>query len=323
MPVKRDLDSTTGSKLLRLFQRLMADRRRHFQADLADWLNCSKQTVIRLTHEIEGVIGAQLRTGMETHRRWYQLCPDCRLPLGLDFEELRFLHICRDMAQPYLPEQIRRRVDDSIFRFAMLLADASNTKDAADQPSGFAFFSKGRIDYTPHFTQIDQLLRAQEERRICLVRYRAAGSAEVKEHRFAVGRMACMNNALYALGSDVEDDYRTPRRMTSLAVHRILDVTLTNKPVLFAVPEANPGTFGLPWHDPRTFRIRFKPGKASDYVRERIWADTQKLEEQDDGGVLLEITTCSEPELAAWVRSFGEDALLLANDDFKREGRHV
>lgn len=315
MPAKRDMDSTTGAKLLRLFQRLMADRHRHFQADLADWLNCSKQTIIRLTREIEGVIGTQLRTGMDARRRWYQLCPNSRSPLGLDFEELRFLRICRDMAQPYLPAQICQRVDGSIFRFAMLLADAPHLKDAKRQSSSFAFFSKGRIDYTPHFAHINQLVRAQEEQRICLVRYRAAGQNEVKEHRLAVGSMACMNNALYALGADTEEDCRTLRRMISLAVHRILDISLTDKPVTFSIPEPSPGMFGLPWHEPRTFRIHFKAGRVSDYVRERIWAEEQKLEDLPDGSVLLELTTCSEPELTAWVRSFGEDAMLVESND--------
>ena len=46
-------------------------------------------------------------------------------------------------------------------------------------------------------------------------------------------------------------------------------------------------------------------------MRERIWADEQRLEDLPDGGVLLVITTCSEPELHAWVRSFGDSAELL------------
>ena len=31
----------------------------------------------------------------------------------------------------------------------------------------------------------------------------------------------------------------------------------------------------------------------------------------DDGGLILELTTRSEPELMSWVRSFGNDAELL------------
>lgn len=47
------------------------------------------------------------------------------------------------------------------------------------------------------------------------------------------------------------------------------------------------------------------------HVRERIWADKQTLEEMDDGGVMLELTTRREPELRAWMRSFGDEAKLL------------
>lgn len=303
MPVKRDMDSTTGVKLLRLFLRLMADRNRHFQADLAGWLNCSKQTIIRLMGVIESVVGDRLKMGLEDRRRWYQLSPDSRMPLGLDCEELRFLHVCRDMACSYLPAQVRRRVDDSLFRLAMQVG--------GEHASRFAFFSKGRIDYTPHFEHIDLLLRAREEGRVCRIRYKAAGRREEKEHRFVVGRMICMNGAIYALGSDLEDDDQTVRRMVSLAVHRILEVRLTDHFSSLAIPEPSPGMFGLPWHEPRHFRIRFAPGKAADYVRERIWADEQRLEDLPDGSALLEITTCSEPELLAWVRSFGDSAELL------------
>ena len=137
MPAKRDMDSTTGGKLLRLFLRLMADRNRHFQTELAVWLNCSKQTIMRLMREIEGVVGDRLKTDLEDRRRWYQLCPDSRMPLGLDCEELRFLQICRDLACSYLPSQVQRRVDDSLFRLAMQLADTSATLHDTLDAAGF------------------------------------------------------------------------------------------------------------------------------------------------------------------------------------------
>lgn len=312
---KRDTDATTGAKLLRLFQKLMLDGRRQYQADLAVFLNCSKQTVMRLIAEIEGVIGARLETGLDKHRRWYQIKAVSRNRLGLDFEELRYLSICRDLATPYLPEQVRQRVDESIFNFSMLMADQGFVEREKTQKRQFAFFSKGRIDYSPHFEHIERLVQAMEEMRICLVRYKAAGKSEAKEHRFAVSRLVCMNNALYALGAGVTEDFKEMRHLTNLAVHRIRDVTLTDEPVLFAIPESDPGMFGLPWHEPRTFRIRFKAGKAADYVRERIWADTQRLEELKDGSLLLELTTRSEPEVMAWVRSFGEEAEFVDTPD--------
>jgi hypothetical protein len=312
MPPKKDPDTTPGVKLLRMFRKLMLDGRRHFQLDLAEEFQCSPQTIIRMAGEIELVVGASLESGLENRRRWYQIKTISRSRLGLDFEELRYLSVCRDLAAPNLPEQVRERVDDTIFNLSVLMADQGFAEREKAQKTQFAFFSKGRIDYTPHYEHIEKLLQAGEERRICLVRYKAAGKSEDKEHRFAPSRIVSMNSALYAIGAGVTENFREVRHLTNLAIHRITDVILTERKFSFILPEAEPNAFGLPWHEPKTFRIRFKAGKAADYVRERIWADEQKLEEMEDGGVVLELTTRSEPEVMAWVRSFGEETQILA-----------
>ena len=311
MMQKLDSDSSTGTKLLRLFQKLMLDGRKHFLKDLGEYLNCSKQTVMRLICDIEYVIGTNLESGLEKHRRWYQIKSISRSRLGMEFEEIRYLSICRDLAAPYLPEQVKTRVDESIFSLSMLMADHVYAEREKVLKNQFAFFCKGRIDYSSHFEHIDTLVRAAEEKRICLVRYKAAGQKMTREHRFAASRIVSMSNALYVLGAGVTEDFKKMRHLTSLAVHRIQTVTLTTKLVRFEIPEADLGMFGLPWHEPRTFRIHFASGRVADYIRERVWADEQKLEEMEDGGVLLELTTRSEPEILAWVRSFGEAATLI------------
>lgn len=303
-------DDTAVEKVLRLFRKLMLDGRRHFQTDLANELQCSPQTIIRLTGAIETVIGTSLETGLEKRRRWYQIRTVPRSCLNFECEELRYLSVCRDLAASSLPEQVRQRVDKTIFALSLLMADQDYTEWEKAQKQQFAFFSKGKIDYSPHFEHMEKLTRATEEKRICLVRYKASGQTECKEHRFAPARIAHMNGALYLLGGLLNEDFCSLRHLTNLAVHRIQDVTLTERTFSLDFPDSDSDTFGLPWHEPRTFRIRFKPGKAADYVRERIWASEQSMEDLEDGGLLLEITTRSEPELMAWVRGFGEEARL-------------
>ena len=310
MPPKKDQDSTPGIKLLRLFRKLMLDGRRHFQSDLAEELHCSPQTIIRLAGEIESVVGASLESGLENRRRWYQIRTISRSRLGLDFEELRYLSVCRDLAGPALPEQIRRRVDDTILNLSVLMADQGYAGRDKAQKQQFSFFSKGKIDYTQHFASIEKLLRAAEERQVCLIRYKAIGKAESREHRFVPVRLVSMNGALYALGGTLTEDFTSVHHLLNLAVHRIQDVTLIERHFHLDSPDASPDEFGLPWHEPKQFSVLFKPGKAAEYVRERIWADEQVFEELDDGGLILHITTRSEPELMAWVRSFGEEAEL-------------
>ena len=157
MPPKKDQDTPAGIKLLRLFRKLMLDGRRHFQADLAEEFQCSPQTIIRLTGEIEAVVRACLESGLEHRRRWYQIRTISRSRLGLDFEELRYF-VCRDLAAATLPEQITRRVDDTIFNLSVLMADQGYAEREKAQNQQVAFFSKGRIDYTPHYEHLATLV---------------------------------------------------------------------------------------------------------------------------------------------------------------------
>lgn len=310
MPYKKDQDATPGTKLLRLFRKLMLDGRRHFQADLAKELCCSSQTIIGMMAEIEAVIGISLESGLDNRRRYYQIRTISRSRLGLDFEELRYLSVCRDLAAPMLTKEVAERVDETIFSLSVLMADQGYAVRENAQKQQLAFFSKGRIDYTPHYQTIEKLLKAKENRIICLVQYKAPGRDETREHRFAPGRIVAMSNTLYVLGGRVDDDFKTLIHLTNLAIHRILDVTLTTKEYSFDFPEPSTGTFGLPWHEPKTFRIKFA-SDCADYIRERIWADQQNLKDTDDGGVILEITVSSQKELESWVRSFGKLAILV------------
>ena len=270
--------------------------------------------------EIEAVVGDSLEYGRDGHRRWYRFKPKQSNRLGLNFAELDFLSVYRDLAAPFLNSEDRVRIDTSLFNFSMLMADPSyQTGITRGANAKFVFTSKGRIDYTGHYETLERLAKALRGSLICLVRYRKAGAAEEREHSFAPGRIVSMNGALYVLGATVTKDASCIKHLISLAVHRIREVTVTDKQFLFKMPSEDLGLFGLPWHEPRNFRIRFAPGGAADYVRERIWSDQQRIVEQEDGGLVLELVSRSEPEVMSWVRSFGEEAELLDKDGDEQE----
>lgn len=311
MHTSLDADATTAQRALRLYQKLLLDGRKHYQSDLAEYLSCSPQTVIRLIAEIESMIGPSLVTGMDKHKRWYQIRSISRNRLGLDFEELRYLSICRDLAEPYLPENIKSRVDRSIFNFSMLMADQEYADREKVQKKHVGYCAKGWIDYSPYFGFLEKLTQAMDEKLVCLVLYKSLESKSTKEHQFVPSRIIAMNNALYALGVDLTPDLTAIRFMTNLAIHRVKGVVLTDKFWNFQIPNEELSNFGLPWHEAKTFRIHFKSRRVCEYVRERIWSNKQKTEKQSDGSLILEIQSRSEPEVVAWVRSFGEDAELL------------
>lgn len=73
MSPRKHHDDTAVQKALRLYRKLTLEGRRHFQADLANELECSPQTIIRLMKAIETVAGISFESGLENRRRWYQI----------------------------------------------------------------------------------------------------------------------------------------------------------------------------------------------------------------------------------------------------------
>ena len=155
-------DATAGQKLLEMFRKLMLDGRRHFQSDLAQEFVCSPQTVGRMAAEIESVIGPSLESGFENYRKFYRIRSLHRRVLPLEYEELRYLSICRDLAGHLLPEEAARRVDSTILNLSVLMADQAYADREKVQKSQISFSRKGHIDYTPQEAVIDRLLKAIE-----------------------------------------------------------------------------------------------------------------------------------------------------------------
>ena len=312
MPPKRNPDSKYGTQLLRLFLKLMMDGKKHFVQDLEDELESSRPAVGRMAECIEDVLGHQLEIGYGYRGKKYYQITTCRnrQSLGLDFDEIRYLSLCKELAASILPKDRLEKIESTIFNLSCLLSDQDYSRRSDAQHLPVRFNPKGYIDYTPHHESIDKLILAAREKRVCMVEYKASGQNEYSARFFAPGRITFMSNALYVEGYKVPTGSVEKGRPTTLAVHRLADVTLTDRNFEFDAADRELGAFGLKHHEVKYFRIHFDK-EASDYVRERIWSTDQKLEEQEDGTVVLEVGTVSEKELMAWVRSFGERACVI------------
>jgi hypothetical protein len=199
MPPK-NADATPGNKLLRMFNILMCDARRHYQVDLAERLQCSPQTVMRLAETIESVIGENFHQGLESRRKWYQMRTTSSRHLGLQFEELRYLSVCRDLAAPTLPEPVRRRVDETILNLSILMPIRARSAGPAPAAAAFLFF-QGRIT-TPR-TSTPSTPSCEPPRNgasaSCATRPQ---SCRAQGAPLRPGRIVSMSGALYILGRE-------------------------------------------------------------------------------------------------------------------------
>ncbi|HBK08031.1 MAG TPA: WYL domain-containing protein [Acetobacteraceae bacterium] len=314
MPPKLDDHASARDKLLVLYQRLTLDSRKHFQGEIALDLGCSPQTVTRLIGVIEKHLGkdVEIESALEGRRRYYRLKSKAEeKALGFSFEELRYLATCRDLAGPFLPKAVTDRINSSLTTLALLLGER-----AARSVSGMSigFHGKGFIDYSPHLNTIAILNKAIEKRSICSVLYRPGGRREEITYRYAPGRILAMGGTLYVQGHRLAEHSVMTERPTTFSLHRIIRVAPTGEYFRFDAADGDACAFGLNWHEPRRMQVRVAPS-AGDYVRDRVWSDDQIIEDTDDGGVLLSVTTTSEKELLAWVHSFGGAAQLIGGEE--------
>ena len=309
MPRKLDEDATTGNKLLRLFRKLMLNRSRHYMSDLARELKCSPQTVGRLMQEIENELGAQIESGMEAHKKWYRFASHNVNSLGFDTEEIRYLSICRDLADPYLSEDIKERIDKTILNMSIkqLGEERLNREYSKIFEPCYSFYAKGKIDYSPYINIIIKLERAIRDNSVLKLEYRSSKSNRIKIICFVPKQFICHNSALYLLGASVKKDLQTYDKQKTLLVHRIESLEKTTYTANFSIPAADLKDFGLPWSDKvATFTIIFKNSSAVNYVKERVWAEDQKLRNLPEGELELTFSTKSIAEVIAWCRGFGD-----------------
>ncbi len=64
--------------------------------------------------------------------------------------------------------------------------------------------------------------------------------------------------------------------------------------------------------------IRFSPRNAQ-FIRERLWHPSQRIEEGEDGSLMLHLTTGGLVEVKAWVLQFGREAEVLAPQSLREE----
>ncbi|OCG59581.1 WYL domain-containing protein [Gilliamella sp. GillExp13] len=310
---KKDSNVSAGQKLLKMYHILLSGNKPHYQSDLAEMLNCSAQTVIRLAEQIELSFPECFCSGKEKNRRWYSLQINHKNTLGLNYQELRYLSLCRELSKPFIPPEIGERIDQTLLHLSMLLLEL-DTREHFATSTPIAFFTKGKIDYSEKVNIIEDLLKCIENKTFCHIHYIANGNQQGKNHYFVPRKLIAMNHALYVYGAISNNVATELKHSTCLAIHRIQKLDFINQKASISIadPIENKTMFGLPEHEPRTFSIQFAKSAAG-YIKERIWSDEQKIEEIENGEIILTITTSSERELNAWVRGFGEQAKMITS----------
>lgn len=310
----RNLGSSSAShKAVSLFALLLFGRRPYSLKQLAEYLDCSRQTVLRLVDEIELISGFSVQQWKDNCQNWYQLAtPSEKANVCLSQNELQQLVMCQIFLEHLLPATFAQDLKNAVGK-AALMAEAIQLPEDV-----FAASIKGKIDYTPFDEVLRILMAAQVHLQAVEINYCSRLNAAGRDHCFVPVRTLSFHDGLYIRGWSVSDKGTVEiiRPMT-LAVHRIKSVVPTRRLLDKAThskanfPEES-DYFGMA-HGSKPFSVTVRfTLEASPYIKERIWSKDQKVIETSDGSLSLTFTAQSEYEVIKWVLGFGEDAELVA-----------
>lgn len=315
MPKKRDMDKSYGEKVIRLFAGLLFSGRPRSLTELATTMNCSKQTILRILGDIESSYQVQVDRTTRGREAIFRIKGQKPPPSAyLTPNEMDLLWMCHAFTERLLGRKLFDEAKDALDKSRTLLKDTSYIYDA-----NFACLFSGSIDYTRHQETISTLIKAMNDKSLCKIVYKSPLNPKSKTFYIKPLKIFSYREALYLHALRAKDPwqkkYVEPEFDPVLAIHRFEKVEIDDTKAHFEVPKeydfqkAFNQTFGIIKDQKFVVEAEFT-GWAAVYVEERVWSADQEIT-RDGDRVRIKFTASSEPEIVAWILSFGEEGRLL------------
>ncbi len=312
-------------KFLRLFD-LLCRRSGASKAEIAEDIGISERSVYRQIELVDelGFILEQFDDPVSNRKRWRLDKKYCRKTPMLDLPEIRltpqeliamsflrgelgifqgteleeYINSAFEKIEHMAPEGMGRALEK--YR-ALILMDSRLSKSL-----------EGKEEI------VETLTEAMLQRNTCGVKYHSFSDDREKMFKIAPLHFFEHNGGLYLFVHAPSFD-----NILTLAVERIYDVWI-NADERFKYPENfDPeallaSAFGVVFDDEIAVKVWFAASQAR-YISERQWSMDQKITENPDGSIILEMKTSGRYEVKRWIMSYGPDAKVLEPEDLRQE----
>ena len=186
------------------------------------------------------------------------------------------------------------------------------------QRAGLIVRGRGPGNYAHKEGILSSLNRATFEHRLIKIRYKGLGKDRVRSRTIAPHALCLFNGSIYILAADVyaaTDQTHPEGPIKAFKLDRIAAVSFLDRrfiPQKDFNPEAHfDNSIGIFRNDkPKKFRIRVTAQRA-ELAAEILEHPHQRIREQKDGSVLIEIAAAYEEEILPRVLSLGDQAEIL------------
>lgn len=293
--------------------------------EISEHLDIDRRSVYRVINVIEDLgfpiydeeIPFEKRKRYRLEETYLKKLPNMKLPdIKLSISEIMSLYLLKSEAVLYRGSEIEKHINSAFEKISLFVPKNLFTQlkkiSALFVPS-----SKFAKDYSGKEKIIEQLMDAMLEKRTCYVKYHSFYEDKVKN--FKIDPLHFFENAgglyIFVKATTFGD-------ILTLAVERIHEITDSGSsfeyPKDFNPEELLESAFDIVYGDPMDVKIWFSANQAR-YIKERIWSKTQKIEDQEDGSIILSMKTSGRWDIIKWVLSYGSDAKVLKPEELREE----
>ncbi len=302
-----------------IIQGLLSSRRGKSTADLAAELGCHSRTIYRDLEALqlagfpiynERVDGRSLWAVLETAKQ--------QIPVPFNLTELMALYFSRGLMK-MLKGTVFFDSLESLFRKIKKVLPPDALSYLARIEGSLEVGSGPHKRFENLRDLVDQISQATHQKRIIdMVYYTMSRKAESRR-RIAPYKLWFFDGSFYVIGN-----CGLRRDIRMFALDRIKHLELTDEsfeiPEGFNLQDFMKASFGVFHGEPMTIRIWFAP-EIADYIRERVWHQTQKIVSGPDGSIVFEAEVAGTEEIKFWVMRWGAGAVVLSPEALREEIR--
>jgi len=276
--------------------------------------NVSKRTIKRDLATLKYDLGLPIE--YDRRRGGYCLKEKCEFPFPpLSGGEIISLLIATNLLQQFKGTPLEKSLSSLEKKIEFLLSDkvSINPKELEMALSVNISYIKLRTDISNTF---DKIFNAIREKRRVIIKYHSLSSNETRERKVDPYHIYNFQGVWYFCGyCHLRGEIR------DFALDRIVDIKILGERFEiqkdFNLKDYLNRAFRIYKGDTQRIKIWFDSYQAR-WIKERIWHESQEIEELENGEVILTIEGNTE-EIKRWVMSYGSHCKVLEPESLKKE----
>lgn len=276
--------------------------------------NVSERTIKRDIATLKYDLGLPIE--FDKKRGGYYLKEECEFPFPpLSGGEIISLLIATNLLQQFKGTPLEKSLSSLEKKLEAFLSDkvSINPKELEMALSVNISYIKLKTDVSDIF---DKIFKAIREKRRVIINYHSLSSNETRERKVDPYHIYNFQGVWYFCGY-----CHFRKEIRDFALDRIISIKILNERFEiskdFDLKEYLNRAFRIYKGDTQKIKVWFDSYQAR-WIRERIWHESQEIEELENGEIILTIEGNIE-EIKRWIMSYGSHCKILEPESLKKE----